>query len=179
MVNSYQSSQCDLRSRLEAALSTHPTPPSARPLCSSRPLIAVCFLKENDHYCQNQTISPANDVCPRTTTPLPAAYELNEPTEPRTGSQSKRRDANTSTNTPCRGREGLRKTGIRNFRAPSLYVPITWFLAAKSTVKRDFCLGLHQWKNISRSLAAQTVNRVQERTSMFSSRFPEPHKVRV
>lgn len=86
MVNSYQRNQCDLRSRLGAALSTPPHPSHCGPLCASRPLIALGFLKENDHYCQNQTIRPANDVWLRTTTPLPLAYELNEPT----GSQNRK-----------------------------------------------------------------------------------------
>lgn len=49
-------------------------------------LVAVGFLKENDHFCQNQTMRAANDVCLRTTTPLPVAYELNE----RTGSQDRK-----------------------------------------------------------------------------------------
>lgn len=61
-------------------------PSLCRPLYPCRPLIAVGFLTENDHYCQNQTIRPANDVWLRTTTPLPVAYELNE----RTGSQDRK-----------------------------------------------------------------------------------------
>lgn len=93
MVKSYQRSQSDLRSRLDAALSTLPTRPHCRPLCASRPLIAVGFLKENDHHCQNQTISPANDVWLRTTIPLPVAYELNEPpgSQNRKSKQKRRR----------------------------------------------------------------------------------------
>lgn len=84
MVNSYQRSQCDVRTRLEVALSTPPPLPLQAIVC--RQAFAVGFLKENDHYCQNQTIRPANDVRFRTTTPLPLAYELNKPT----GSQSRK-----------------------------------------------------------------------------------------
>lgn len=79
MVNSYQRGWCDSVSRLETAPST-PCPSFYRPLCAMRPLNASCFLKENDHLCQNWTISPANDVWLRTTTLLPVSYELNEPT---------------------------------------------------------------------------------------------------
>ena len=52
------------------------------------------FLKENDQYCQNQTIRPANDVWLRTTAPLPVVYELNEPTgsENRKSKQKERRN---------------------------------------------------------------------------------------
>lgn len=55
-----------------------------------RLLIALGFLKENDYYCQNQTMKAANDVWLRTTTLLPVAYELNEPT----GSQDRKSKQN-------------------------------------------------------------------------------------
>lgn len=46
-------------------------PSLCRPLCPFKARFAVGFLKENDRYCQNRTITPANDVWLRTTTRLP------------------------------------------------------------------------------------------------------------
>lgn len=50
----------------------------------------------------------ANDVCLRTTEPLPVAYEHNEPNGSKTGSISMRTDVNALTNKPCRGTQGQR-----------------------------------------------------------------------
>lgn len=103
MVNSYQRSQCDVRTRLEVALSTPPPLPLQAIVCKQ--VFAVGFLKENDHYCQNQTIRPANDVRCRTTTPLPLAYELNKPT----GSQNRKsKQKETQMRSETRPAEGER-----------------------------------------------------------------------
>lgn len=104
---------------MEAALSTlyTPHPSHCRPLYASRPLIAVGFLKENDHYCQNQTMRAANDVWLRTTTPLPVAYELNGPTGSQDRKSKQKRDANIVHKQTLQRERGtlLEKIGIINF----------------------------------------------------------------
>lgn len=42
--------------------SPHPSPSHCGPLYLSGPLNTVGFLMENGHYCQSQTMTPANDI---------------------------------------------------------------------------------------------------------------------
>lgn len=183
MVNSYQRSQCDLRGRLETTLSTPPNPSCWRPLCTSWPLVAVGFLRENDHYCQNQTIRPANDVWLRTTTPLPVVYELNEPTgsENRKSRQEERRNYvrehtlqrdSAGKLAPETSHRSPRNSGTVSSYHVGAACPRFQQLTELYCKTFDFFLGLHQWKIVHRNLAARTVNRAEERTWMFLLQVP-------
>lgn len=70
--------------------------------------IALGFLKENDGYCQNQTIRAANDMWLGTTRPLPVADEPNETAgSQHRKSKQKERCKHVHKHTPPRGEEGL------------------------------------------------------------------------
>lgn len=157
----------------------HTLPPSHwRPLYASSHLVAVGFLKENDHFCQNQTMRAANDVCLRTTAPLPVAYELNEHTgsQDRKSKQKERRKYCSQTNSLEGERNSTGKEkklvseisheSLRNSKT-TLYILsclacVPMFLAAVNTFsEKVLSLGLHQWKNIPHS--------GEKRTSMLGS----------
>lgn len=155
-----------------------PNPSCWRPLCTSWPLVAVGFLRENDHYCQNQTIRPANDVWLRTTTPLPVVYELNEPTgsENRKSRQEERRNYvrehtlqrdSAGKLAPETSHRSPRNSGTVSSYHVGAACPCFQQLTELYCKTFDFFLGLHQWKIVHRNLAARTVNRAEERTWMF------------
>lgn len=138
------------------------SPSHWRPLYASSHLVAVGFLKENDHFCQNQTMRAANDVCLRTTTPLPVAYELNEHTgsQDRKSKQMERRKYCSQTNSLEGERDSAGKNLVSEILSNSettLYILpclacMPMFLAAVNTFsERVLSLGLHQWKNILHS----------------------------
>lgn len=137
-----------------------PYPSRGGPLYARRLLIALGFLKENDYYCQNQTMKAANDVWLRTTTLLPVAYELNEPTggsQDRKSKQNERRKyVHKQTSQRERGKQ------LENWHQKFS----CWNLSNSRTVLYVLsCV-------TSLSLAAQTTDRIWDGTCMLQNMWP-------